>query len=544
MILLAGFAAGCGGRTAATWPTTGGNTAGTNGGNTAGTNGGNTAGANGGNTAGANGGNTAGTNGGNTAGTNGGNTAGTNGGTTGGTNSGSNGGNTAGTNGGQANAKRILFFLGDGMGITTLTAARIYAVGESGDLTMDTLPESGFVFTYSNDALVPDSAAAMSAYMTGVKVNNEVVGMSADTVAPPMVNGEAPACASTNGAPVANLVEQAKAHGWGAGVVTTARVTDSTPAAAYGHICHYARENDLAAQLAPGGDGYNKQLGDGVDVLFGGGSRQFLPTPFKDGMRTDGRNLLTEMGTNGYATGSTRAFFDALDPATTHKAIGLFTASDMSYDGERDPKVEPSLAEMTTKAMSLLEQRGSYFLVIEGGNIDHAQHASNAARVLSETVAFDNAVKAAIDRANQSDPGLQNTLIVVTADHDHTMTLNGYAKRTGPTTPTNPGILGLVKNVVTGALELDADNVPYSILGFGNGDHRVAGARSSAPALTDAVTSAIDYHQESVFQMGPGNETNGGTDVAIMAIGMNADRVHGFMDNVAVFSILRGVAGF
>jgi len=79
--------------------------------------------------------------------------------------------------------RNVIFFLGDGMGMTTLTAARIYSVGEEGSLTIDTLPETAFIKTYSNDAQVTDSAPSMSAYMTGVKMNNEVLSMSADTVA-------------------------------------------------------------------------------------------------------------------------------------------------------------------------------------------------------------------------------------------------------------------------------------------------------------------------------------------------------------------------
>jgi alkaline phosphatase len=79
--------------------------------------------------------------------------------------------------------KNILFFLGDGMGMTTMTAARIYKVGEDGELTLDTLPETAFIKTYSRDAQVTDSAPSMAAYMTGVKMNNEVVSMTAETAA-------------------------------------------------------------------------------------------------------------------------------------------------------------------------------------------------------------------------------------------------------------------------------------------------------------------------------------------------------------------------
>jgi len=120
----------------------------------------------------------------------------------------------------------------------------------------------------------------------------------------------------------------------------------------------------------------------------------------------------------------------------------------MSYDLDRDPAKEPSLAEMTTKAMDVLGKNAKgYFLMVEGGRIDHALHETTAKKALHDTVAFDNAIKAALAKAKITDPELKNTLIVVTADHDHTLVLNGYAKRTGKTSATNPGVLGVVKTM-------------------------------------------------------------------------------------------------
>jgi alkaline phosphatase len=431
--------------------------------------------------------------------------------------------------------KNIIFFLGDGMGVTTMTAARIYAKGEDGELTMDTLPETGWVRTYSNNALVTDSAPSMAAYMTGVKMNNEVVSMSPDTKAMPTAsdntinNCGAP---GSNGAPVATFLEQAKAHQYATGVVTTTRVTHATPATTYAHICHRDLENDIAA------------LADGVDVVFGGGRRHFTPSS-AGGKRTDGRDLTAELAAQGYTYVSNRAGFDALDASTTTRAVGLFTTSHMSYELDRNPAIEPSLSEMTSKALAMLQKTGKpYFLVVEGGRIDHALHESNAKRALVDAVAFDNAIKAAIDQAKLSDPDLAHTLIVVTADHDHTLVMNGYAKRTGPTTETNAGILGLVRNVVTGAFDLDADGMPYTILGFGNGEARVPGARSSAAALDEATTAGNNYHQEAAVLMPVGGETHGGTDVAIMAIGKGSEAFHGFMTNTAVYGLLKAAVGF
>ncbi|MFZ6773793.1 alkaline phosphatase [Undibacterium sp. SXout7W] len=445
--------------------------------------------------------------------------------------------------------KNVIFFLGDGMGMTTLTAARIYSVGEDGELTIDTLPETAFVKTFSNDAQVTDSAPSMSAYMTGVKMNNEVISMTPDTKAidpgtdangNKLLNN----CGTSNGASTPTLLELAKAQGLSTGVVTTTRVTHATPAATYSHICHRDLENDIAAAAVPGGTGYNGALGtNGLDVLLGGGQQFFIP--FKDGgKRADGRNLITEMKAKNYAYASNSTEFNAIDGTKTDRLLGLFTSSHMSYDLDRDPAKEPSLADMTTKAMDVLSKNSKgYFLMVEGGRIDHALHETTAKKALQDTVAFDNAIKAAITKAKISDPDLKNTLIVVTADHDHTLVLNGYAKRTGKTAAGNPGVLGVVKNYVTGTVEKDLDGAPYSIIGFGNGENRTQGNRSSMASLDETTTSANTYHQEAVVRVAAGSETHGGTDVFLGAIGKGSETFLGTIDNTKVFSLVKASAG-
>ena len=215
----------------------------------------------------------------------------------------------------------------------------------------------------------------------------------------------------------------------------------------------------------------------------------------------------------------------------------------MKYDLDR-PASEPSLAQMTLAAIKQLKgKEKGYFLMVEGGRIDHALHDTNAKRALQDTLAFDDAIKATIDEVKKTDPELKNTLIVVTADHDHTLVLNGYAKRTGKTTAGNPGVLGLVKNYETGEPSKDSDGMPYTIIGFGNGYNRVDGPRSSVAPLDDATVSANDYHQEVVVKVGDiGNETHGGTDVFLGAIGQGADSFHGSLDNTAVFGKVKAAA--
>jgi len=441
--------------------------------------------------------------------------------------------------------KNVIFFLGDGMGMTTQTAARIYKVGEDGDLAMDTLPESAFVRTYSNNAQVTDSAPSMAAYMTGIKMNNEVISMTADTSAfdasgKDYLSGADSTCPTdgSNGKSVTTLLELSKAAGRATGVVTTTRVTHATPAATYSHVCHRDGENTIAAQAVPGGAGFNSALGDGLDVLLGGGRQFFLPTA-AGGKRTDGRDLTAEFVAKGYSYVKSKTEFDAA--GSNGKLVGLFTSSHMSYDIDRDPAVEPSLAEMTTKAIDVLSRnKNGFFLMVEGGRIDHALHETTAAKALQDTVAFDEAIKAAIDKMKLNDPDLKNTLIVVTADHDHTLVLNGYAARTGQTTPSNPGVLGLVKSFVDRVtLSLDSGSNPFSIIGFGNGENRPA----TRGALTDAQVAVKTYHQEAAIPMAAGSETHGGTDVFLGAIGRGAENFTGVITNTEVFGLIRKSIG-
>jgi alkaline phosphatase len=439
-------------------------------------------------------------------------------------------------------AKNIIFFLGDGMGINTLTAARIYAVGEEGELAIDKLPEAAFVKTFSNNAQVTDSAASMAAYMTGVKHNNGVISMSFGTrsVAPGKdANGNSLVSRCENGEAAATLLELAKRRGMAVGVVTNTSVTDATPASTYAHACHRKLETDIAASVVPGGAGYNPALGQGgLDVLFGGGAQHF--TPFsRGGKRADNRDLLAELSAKGFRVANDTAQFDALAPG--QPAVGLFAANHMDFDATRDPARQPALPAMTKKAIELLAPNpNGFFLMVEGGLIDHALHATLGKRALQETVVYNEALAAAVKRMEALDPGLKHTLIVATADHDHTLLLNGYAARTGPTTPTNPGVIGLVRTA-DGKPTLDGKGMPYTVIGFGTGEQRHAGDRTVH--LTDEIVTRDDYHQEAVVRTRAGAETHGGSDVYLGATGANAELFRGTIDNTRVFNLIKTAAG-
>ncbi|MFB2871572.1 alkaline phosphatase [Aeromonas jandaei] len=433
-----------------------------------------------------------------------------------------------------ADAKNVILFIGDGMGPTVLTATRLYKVGEEGNLEMMKLARSARIKTFSNDAQTTDSAPSMAAYTTGVKMNNEVIAMSSDTraVAPGKdANGNKGVnnCASDNGKPVPTILELAKAAGKSVGAVTTTELTHATPAATYSHICHRDAAYAIAAQAVPGGAGFNTALGNGVDVLMGGGANHWTPynSTSNKGGRADGRDLTAELTAQGYRYITTRT---DLAKVESGKLIGLFSAkSHLDYELDRVAKgaanTQPSLSEMTAKAIDLLSQNSQgYFLMVEGGRIDHALHGTNAKRSLTDAVALDEAVKTALGKVD-----LKDTLIVVTADHDHTMTINGYSAKGNK-------VLDLVKNG-DGSTQNDVDGKPFTTLVFGNGPNRP----DVRPTLTSDQVMADDYLQETGVKLG--SETHGGGDVMLFADGAGSSRFKGTLDNTKVFGKLKEALG-
>jgi alkaline phosphatase len=228
-----------------------------------------------------------------------------------------------------------------------------------------------------------------------------------------------------------------------------------------------------------------------------------------------------------------------MNAASGKKFIGLYsTKSHLEYELDRtatpplgEGASQPSLAEMTLKAMDLLAQNSNgYFLMVEGGRIDHALHGTNAKRALSDTIAFDDAIKAALAKVKLTDPTLANTLIVVTADHDHTLAFNGYGKRGNP-------ILDINRGYRDGQPAKDADGKTYTTLVFGNGPNR--------PATRDNLDStkvlADNYLQETGVRLS--SETHGGGDVKLFATGAGAKPFKGTLDNTKVFGLLKSAFG-
>ncbi|WP_250657585.1 alkaline phosphatase [Alkalimarinus coralli] len=466
-------------------------------------------------------------------------------------------------------AKNVILFVGDGMGVSTVTAARILEgqlkgmSGEENNLSFDTFPYTGMAKTYNVDAQTPDSAGTMTAMMSGVKTDVGVIGVDED-----IVRGD---CSTVAGNELVTALELAEIAGKSTGVISTARITHATPAATYAKSADRNWEDisdmpaeaieqgceDIASQLV----GFEQNLKsrfpsakriDGLEVVLGGGRRHFLPKDpnynspdamsSTEGDRTDGRDLISEWQA-AYPQGEyvfDQAGFDTIDPEYTERVFGLFNESHMQYEADRENDIagEPSVAEMTEKSIRLLDNNDrGFFLMVESGRIDHGHHAGSAYNALTDTIAFSDAVRAAVESVDMSE-----TLIIVTADHSHVFTIAGYPKRGNP-------ILGKVVRVGSDEPALASDGMPYTTVGYMNGlgfrdlgDETNADATYRLPAATGRVdlsavnTEASGYHQESLVPLG--SETHAGEDVAIYGKGPGGHLVSGTNEQSVIFHVM------
>lgn len=448
-------------------------------------------------------------------------------------------------------AKNVILFVADGMSIPTITATRIYAGqkrgvdGESYSLTMDTLPYSALSKTYSHDMQVADSAATATAMVTGLKTNSGMLSVASATAKDN--------CASMDGNHTDSLFDLAERAGLATGVVTTARLTHATPGATYSET----PDRDWEADSNMGGASSDsckdiaRQFiewpeGDGFEIALGGGRSPFLRAEDPDfeiegakGSRTDGRDLIAEWDAKSedHKFVFDKYGFDQIDFASSTKVLGLFGLSHMAFELDRAEDVagEPSLPEMTRAAITRLSQDPDGFvLLIEGGRVDHAHHGGNAARALEEADQFDQAIAAALEMTSAED-----TLIVVTADHSHTLTISGYPVRGNP-------ILGKVPAGLDGSYMEGLDGKPYTTLSYANGPGACRPGEEgrldcSRLDLTNVDTTDKDFLQPSLVPFF--SESHGGDDVAIFASGPGANLFAGVMEQNTIFHVMGRASG-
>lgn len=465
-------------------------------------------------------------------------------------------------------AKNVILFVGDGMGVSTVTAARILEGqmngenGEENQLSFDRFPFAGLSKTYNVDAQTPDSAGTMTAMMSGVKTDVGVIGVDED-----IERGE---CSTVAGNELVTALELAELAGKSTGIVSTARITHATPAATYAKSADRNWEDvsdmptdavdagcaDIASQLISFEADMEARFDgadvDGIEVVMGGGRRHFLPkdaafnspdaSSSVEGDRTDNRDLTAEW-VSMYPNGTyiyDQSGFDGLNTETTERVFGLFNESHMQYEADRGNDIagEPSISEMTEAAIKILDNNDNgFFLMVESGRIDHAHHAGNAYGALTDTIALADAVAIADELTSDED-----TLIIVTADHGHVFTIAGYPKRGNP-------ILGKVVNVGAEEAASAADGMPYTTVGYMNGlGFRDLGDETNSDAgygydvdtgrkdLTDVDTTAAGYHQEALIPLS--SETHSGEDVGIYAKGPGAFLVNSTNEQSIIFHVM------
>lgn len=428
-------------------------------------------------------------------------------------------------------ARNIILFIGDGMGVSTVTAARIYdgqsrgETGEENRLAFEHFPNVALVQTYNSNQQVPDSAGTATAIHSGVKTRAGVINIGRGTA-----RGD---CRESRAHELTSLGHVVAEADRAVGIVSTTRLTHATPATVYAHSPERDWEADSNIPEAERGFGCSDIAAQLVafpfDIALGGGAVQFYGAEAGGERMASGADLPGDWATR---TGG-QFVTTARDLATTspdRPVFGLFAPSHMTFMLARpEDSSEPTLTDMTAAAIRhLSSQPNGFFLMVEGGRIDHGHHVGMAALALSETQEFSRAVAFAVANTEPAE-----TLILVTADHSHVFTIAGYPTRGNP-------ILGLAmgnneRSEPSGEPLLAADGEPYTTLGYHNGPGAITALPRTAPG-----TGLRDLQQALIPMQ---SETHGGEDVAIYATGPGAEAVRGVMEQNRIFDVMIDAMG-
>ena len=445
-------------------------------------------------------------------------------------------------------AKNVILLVGDGLGPTHIEAARIRYHGPAGRLALEQLPRRGMVSTYSvepNSArpdLVTDSASAATAWASGVKTYDNAVGKDAF------------------GRVVPSLMDEAKESGMRTGNVSTAEITDATPAAMVAHVSRRGCQGpDFAAGACqePGQEP-DQPVAEQIarapvaDVIFGGGLSRFEPDD-QEAMQGNGYAVLGSFGDPALPAQSEAsqavASGDELDGVTgpDRRVIGLFNRGNLTVEKYKrenpaSPQArEPSLAAMTAKAIDLLAdsrqaRRRGFLLQVEGGLIDKRSHANDAAQTLEEVRAFDEAVRVAVDFARRD----RRTLVVVTADHEtagfsiiapDTITNAEATNPPGNTDPGNPANASAPGRSPAANTKDAARSRGIANGGAGGGTPSFGPATFRTP---DDPPDVADGTPEASLWTAYGSGNHTGAGVPIYAFGPASDQFASPMDNTDI----------
>lgn len=308
--------------------------------------------------------------------------------------------------------KYVLFYIGDGMGVAQRTLAEYYQDYNGKDeLEMNHLPEIGMYSNKSNNSYIPDSAATATAMSTGKATNNGQIATEAldnNMLTSENANAEAKTIqdVDTEADEMVNLGDGLHKSGIPMGVITTTRITHATPATFTAH----SNDRDNEALIA------EQQLDFAPELLAGGGTNYLIPKSESNSKRSDNRNLIQEYEDKGYTYFNDLNTFDNQVAEVNTPVLATFNDSHMDYEIDT-PDDAPGLSEMTKSSIDYMynNYQDGFFMMIEGGRIDHAAHANDAPTMLDETLEFENAIKEGLDFYKKH---ADETLILVGADHE------------------------------------------------------------------------------------------------------------------------------
>lgn len=436
--------------------------------------------------------------------------------------------------------KYVFYLIGDGLGASQRQAAEYFLQQKTGDknakLVMNQLPVAGINTTHSADSLVTDSAAAGTALAAGFKTNNGVISMLPD------------------GTPVKTLVEAAEEKGMATGIITTTRLTHATAAVFASHNMNRNAENEIAYDY----------LDSGVEFFAGGGYRHFVPQNWQWGSskRKDNINVAQEfykLGYNVFLTENDTDKFRSYKPESKEKVFAAFTYSHMPYEIDRDNSKVPSISEIAAKGIDVLSKYPKgFFMMVEGGRIDHACHANDPVGTIYDTLAFDVVVSKAYEfyKAHPED-----TLIIAAGDHETGGYGLGFGKnyflKMDELFDVKVSTADVLQDIYKGdraqyynyiAANLGLDNLTpaekasiekaMNIVDTGSGDS--AGEYGGYNPVAIAVTHILSERANMYWT----TYAHSATAIPLSAVGVGAENMGGYKDNTEICKSVASVMNF
>jgi alkaline phosphatase len=432
----------------------------------------------------------------------------------------------------EAKIKNVIVLVPDGCSQSVETLARWYS---GKPLELDNMV-AGTVSTYSSDSVITDSSSAATGFATGYKTTNGFISVGPKNSVLSLL--EAPP-EELQYKPLATVLEASKLKGKSTGLVVTVRASHATPAAFAAHVDNRDNETEIIEQM----------VYENIDVVFGGGSGYLIPVS-EGGVRTDGENLTKVLLDRNYQYVDNR---DKMMNLTSGKTWGTFATGHMASDINRPYLApdQPSLEQMTGKAIDLLSQnKNGFFLMVEGSQIDGGNHANDPIYTVTEFLAFDKAVKVAVDFAKKDG----HTLVLVFPDHNTGgMSIGSYSDLDYMSTSVEDVIeplKGMKLNSIGVASKIGKDRSPENIkaqLKTWWGVNATDGDVTEILELYNNKSYPLDYALSKVISQNHtviGWTTNGhdGSDVPLWDYG--PDRLTGHVDNTEIARYIAKEMGF